>query len=107
MDACNSDRRHSACALASASCSFQATATRPSISTIGMSAYAADGLNLCGRSPRAGRCAELVLANDDDAARRSACVIMQPEEEREMSDQINDGKRDFLRSAAILGVASG
>jgi ABC-type amino acid transport substrate-binding protein len=24
-----------------------------------------------------------------------------------MSDQINDGKRDFLRSAAILGVASG
>jgi hypothetical protein len=24
-----------------------------------------------------------------------------------MNDEINDGKRDFLRSAAVLGVASG
>src|SRR5947209_19449947 len=64
-----------------------------------MSACARAGWKRCGRSARAGRAFSARFAKWPERAITPA--------EDDMSDTVDDGKRGFLKHAALLGAASG
>src|SRR5947209_5653533 len=53
-------------------------------------------------SKRNGRSARGARAHDDQRKCRKSTIV-----EGDMNDMVDDGKRDFLRQAALLGAASG